>query len=303
LKIYLTNSNKKLVGAISILASAFLFYIATFFVKLGAPETSGDSIIYMAMRFWLGYLFILFWYSLIKKTSLKQMKVVNRKWLWHRAFWNMVAVMFFYLGVIYGSLTGANILNMTYPVFVAMLSIYLLNEKPDITTWFSVFFSVLGTFFVLWGNGDASGIIVRPGEIFGLFSGITAGISIVALRIIRITDTTEAALFYNFRLGSWCTFPFLIYYLINRGTGESLQSFYYPLLSGVSGILGQVALTYGFKFVTAVHGSILSASRLLFAVLIGWLFFRYEVNLYSVSGATVIFIANIMLVIRKKETA
>lgn len=286
-------------GAAAVLLSAFLFYLATFFVKSGAPATTSDSIIYLAARFWIGYFFMLIWYPVFKKVRIKNLETINTKWLWYRAFWNLVAVMFFYLGVIYGSLTGANILNMTYPVFVAILSIYFLNERPDITTWLGVLLSVAGAVFVLLSTTSAGTLTAKAGDIFGILSGITAGLAIVALRIIRITDSTDAALFYNFRLGFWVTLLPVLYCIFYTDLTKHPGNFTYPLLSGITGILGQVALTYGFKYITAVNGSILSATRLIFAVIIGWIFFRNEVNIFSVTGAALIFLANIVIVIKK----
>ena len=294
----------KLKGAVSVLLSAFLFYLATFFVKLGAPEKTEDSILYLAARFWIGYVFMHLWFPVIKKSKISAMSVVNVKWLWYRAFWNFVAVTFFYLSVMFGSLTGANILNMTYPLFVAFLSIYLLGERPDFATWVGVLLSVLGAILVLLSakSGLSASELINPahaGSLFGILSGLTAAMAIVALRIIRLTDSTEAALFYNFRLGFWFTLPPVVYYLFVTDLNHR-QSLLYPFLSGVTGILGQVFLTYGFKYVTAVFGSILSSARLIFAVLIGWIFFQSEINLYSISGALFIFLANLALVYKKK---
>ncbi|MDH4200554.1 MAG: DMT family transporter [Spirochaetia bacterium] len=293
-------------GIVSVLASALLFYLATFFVKLGlenSPHHSpADTVVYLAARFWIGYFFMELWFPLFRtkgKTRASKMPVVNRRWLWLRAFWNLVAVMFFYLGVIYGNVTAANILNMTYPVFVALLSVYFLNEKPGIITWVGVLFSVAGAIFVSINVG-ASSWKISTGDIFSLLSAVTAGIAIVALRIIRLTDTTEAALFYNFRLGFWGTLVPVIYFIIHRNIENYSGGWVYPLLSGITGILGQAALTYGFKFVTAVQGSILSAARLVFAVVIGWIFFQTEITVYSISGALFILLANIILSFKRK---
>lgn len=199
--------------------------------------------------------------------------------------------------MIYGGVTSANILNMTYPVFVALLSVYFLDEKADIATWLGVVLSVAGAIFVSI-NGNIWKI--SGGDIFSLLSAVTAGIAIVALRVIRLTDTTEAALFYNFRLGFWGTLVPIVFFIVHRDIENYHSGWIYPLLSGITGILGQVALTWGFKYITAVQGSILSATRLVFAALLGWIFFQKEITVFSISGAVLILLANIILALKKK---
>jgi drug/metabolite transporter (DMT)-like permease len=286
----------KLKGGLSILASAILFYLATFFVKLGNPAGALETLVYTASRFWIGYFAIIIWILTIQKTNPKKLKVVNRKWLWYRAFWNLIAVIFFYLGVTYGTVTGANIINMTYPVFVALFSIYILNEKSGPAAWLAILLSIIGSTMVSFNH---EGYHFSSGVFFAFLSAITAGIAIVALRKIRQTDSTEAALYFNFKLGFWVMLAPLFLYIYHGDYKESTDKFIFPVLSGLSGILGQAALTYGFKYVSAVHGSILSASRLVFAVILGWMFFHTEISIYSVTGAVLILMANILFSFKK----
>lgn len=286
---------KKLKGILAVLTSALLFYLATFFVKLGGAKTTADSILFLAARFWLGYWMLLLWYRLVKKVRITDLKVVNRKWLWYRAFWNTVAVVFFYLAVVFGSVTNANILNMTYPVFVALFSIYLLREKTGFFSWTGILLSVAGAVLVSVNPKEEFLIFSARGDLLALMSAITAGIAIVALKIIRHTDSTDSALFYNFRLGFWVSIVPVIYFLYASTTFSSFTALGFAILSGLSGVFGQAALTYGFRFVSAVEGSILSSTRLIFAVMIGYVFLQKEVTMYNLSGAFLIMAANFIL--------
>ena len=302
LKTTLNNRSPKLNlnitrGATSIIASAFVFYMATFFVRMGFNHEETPVIIYVSARFILGYFLLLAWFK-IRKIDIHSVKVNSKLWLWQRAIWNIIAVVFFYLGVTYGTVTGANILNMTYPAFVAFLSMIFLGEAMKLQSWFGLTFSLIGAFFISY-----NGLYYTPetGDLFGLLSGITAGVAITALRKIRLTDSVDIALFYVFRLGAWITGIPAIYLLSKHPDYITPNTTLFILLSALCGILGQVLLTYGYKFVRAVEGSIYSSSRLLFALAIGYYFWQKELYIQSFIGAALIFAANVLLSLNGKK--
>ncbi len=68
------------------------------------------------------------------------------------------------------------------------------------------------------------------------------------------------------------------------------------------GIFGQYLLTYGFLFVTAVEGSIISSSRIFIAALFGPLLVGDPaLTLIGWCGALLIFSANSVLAYRKSQ--
>ncbi|MES0488525.1 MAG: DMT family transporter [Leptospirales bacterium] len=277
-------------GPGSILFSAFLFYMATFMVRVGFDASDMPTIVFLSSRFLLGYILLLVWFR-IKQTKVSKFVAVNKKWLWHRAVWNLIAVFFFYLGVIYGTVTGANILNMTYPAFVALFSIWIFSTRLTKADFTGILLALTGAFFISY-NGEY--FLPEKGDLFGLLSAITAGVAIVALKITRETDTTDVILFYTFRLGAWLTILPVIYILWQTPTYIRWDVLYYTGTSALFGIFGQIFLTYGYRFVKAVEGSIYSASRLLFALLMGLLFWQKDIYLQSIIGAILILLANLV---------
>jgi drug/metabolite transporter (DMT)-like permease len=66
------------------------------------------------------------------------------------------------------------------------------------------------------------------------------------------------------------------------------------------GVGGQYLLTLGFRYVTAVEGSIISSSRILLAAICGPLIaMDPALNVYGWIGALLIFGANVILAIRR----
>ncbi len=80
----------------------------------------------------------------------------------------------------------------------------------------------------------------------------------------------------------------------------SRQAFIYLAACSALGIGGQYLLTVGFRYVTAVEGSIISSSRILLAAICGPLIaMDPALNMYGWIGALLIFSANVILAIRK----
>jgi drug/metabolite transporter (DMT)-like permease len=74
---------------------------------------------------------------------------------------------------------------------------------------------------------------------------------------------------------------------------------FFLLSCSVAGVLGQYLLTYGFLYVTAVNGSIISSSRILLAALLGPLLVADpQLTFGGWCGALLIFVANVILAIR-----
>ena len=76
----------------------------------------------------------------------------------------------------------------------------------------------------------------------------------------------------------------------------------YLVLCGAFGIAGQYLITFGFRYVTAVEGSILSSTRILMAAFAGPLIaFDPALTARGWSGAMLIFSANAYLALRKQD--
>lgn len=280
-------NRKTLTGILLILYSALAFYGATAVIKIGSNRAGIPVLLFVASRFWAGYLLLQVFFPG------KPMVPVNRKWLWMRASFNTAAVFFFFLGVSTGTVTGANLLNMTYPAFVALFAPFMIREKSGWADITGIIMAVTGAWLVSTGGRS---LVLAPGDFYGLVSGILAGVAIVSLRQIRKTDSTRVILLYNFRLGSWLILPAVLYYVFTAAEIFTVPEIWlYITASAVIGFSGQITLTYGFRYVSAVEGSVLSSSRILIALIAGFMFFDEQLTAVAVAGAVLIFIANVLI--------
>ncbi len=273
--------------------SAFLFYFATVMVHQGIKiSTDSDAFLYAFYRYYFGSVLFLF-LVLFKKIPLKLQIPFS---ILSRGVFNSIAVILFYFSVELGETNRANVLNMTYPVFVALISGPLLKEYPDKNTWFSLLLSFVGMslFFIEPLTKLLHQIIFA--DFLGLSSGILASLAIVALRSSAKKYSSELILFWMFFIGVVITLPFTYrkIFLLDK------FDFFYLLASSVMGVLGQWFLTISYKFLDATKGSIFSSFRILIALFYGALVLKESINLYSILGGILVFISNVFLSLRKK---
>jgi drug/metabolite transporter (DMT)-like permease len=95
-----------------------------------------------------------------------------------------------------------------------------------------------------------------------------------------------------FGLGVLCILPFLQDALYLPGPMDLV----FLLACSIAGILGQYLLTYGFLYVTAVEGAVISSSRILIAAFLGpFLVADPSLTAAGWLGAILLFAANVAL--------
>jgi len=279
-----------ILGCLSILASAVFFYISTVFIRWAKAEVTLDASFFVFFRFLMGF-FVIGGILILQRRPLKPRRY---DLLIGRTVFNCIAVFCFYRAVTATSLAEANILNMTYPIFLAVVSWFILKEQRDVIAILMVVIAFAG----IW-------LILSPGRIapnfqnlWGLASGITASLAILYLNMSRQHHDTETILFYMFGLGSILIFS--LFY--DRIFWPDLLEFKYLFLCAAFGVGGQYLLTIGFRYVTAVEGAILSSSRILMAAVLGpWIALDSPLEVAGWVGAMLIFIANVVLAFRKTK--
>lgn len=276
------------IGWLAVFGSAFFFYLATLIIRWAGAYVEISSAYFVFSRFLLGFI-------VVSTTIIIQRQRLHPKkyhYLIGRTVANTVAVFCFYKAVEVGSVAEANILNMTYPLFVALFSWFFLKNQRDVLSLLIVGVAFAGIWMVL-SPGD---IKLRWENLWGLGSGITAAAAIIYLNISRRYHDSQTILFFLFGLGM---ILMLIFFHETIFLPNSTELFF--LLScSAAGVLGQYLLTYGFLYVTAVNGSIISSSRILLAALLGPLLVADpHLTLVGWLGALLIFAANAALALRR----
>lgn len=120
----MTKPTSKYLGGLAIFASAFGFYLSTVVIRWSQAKVMISSSYFVFARFMLGFLVVCSVMAYRRHPPLPH----HYHQLIGRTVANCVAVYCFYKFVKHTSVAEANILNMTYPVFVALLGPLVAGE-------------------------------------------------------------------------------------------------------------------------------------------------------------------------------
>lgn len=251
------SQKARLWGDVAIFVSAFFFYLSTAVVRWGEGRVAIDAAYYVFARFFLGILTV----AAVMAAGRTGLKIRSLHLLLGRAVFNCIAVYCFYKAVALTTVAQGNILNMTFPIFVALFSWFFLKKQRELTATLMVAVAFVGVWLVLAPDITT----FQTGSLWGLASGVTAAVAILYLNLSRRDHDTHTILFFMFGFGTVAIYAVYHRHIFIPGPLELL---FLVLCAGL-GVIGQYLLTVGFRYVSAVEGSIVSCVRILMAALLG----------------------------------
>jgi len=274
-----------------LLLAEFCFASATVFAKFVTESSTIPAIEITFFRFLFG---IIFAYTLLRKSK-ASMVPNNKKFVIWRGILNTIAVILFFTAVKYTTVTNANMLNMTYPIFIFLFMPFFATEKIKPIQILYLVISIIGVYLVIQPNFNH----LLYGDLIGLLSGIVGGVSVITLRKAREKDSTVVIIFYLMIIGTIINGILLLAVFQMPNLVQSA----YIILSALLGLGGQIFITSGYKYIEANKGSIISSSRIIFAVILGVLFFNDRLNLELVIGGIFILFSVVQLTLSERKLA
>ena len=280
---------KTTLGCLAVFASAFCFYMSTVVIKWSAMAGLLISTsMFTLARFGFGFIVV----CIVISLGCHKIRVVRKRFLVGRALLNTLAVFCFFKGVAQTSVAQANILNMTFPLFIALFSWFFFKSQRDFGTVVIVLVAFAGVFMILMPADTHFSL----GALWGLASGITAAFAIIILNLARQDHDTLTILFFMFGLGGLVVFCLFFHEMQIPNTQELVSLFWCSAFA----IAGQFLLTQGFKYVTAIEGGIIASTRIFLAAILGpFLVMDPTLPLAGWIGAFLIFTGNVLLTIKK----
>ena len=283
------TDRKSILGYLAVFASAFCFYMSTVVIKWSAM--AGLHIrtsMYTLARFSLGFVVV----CIVISLGSHKIRVVKKRFLVGRALLNTLAVFCFFKAVSLTSVAQANILNMTFPLFIALFSWIFFKSQRDLGTVIIVLVAFAGVFMILMPADTHFSL----GALWGLASGITAAFAIIVLNMARQDHDTLTILFFMFGLGWIVVFSLFFHEMQIPDTHELVYLFWCSAIA----IAGQVLLTQGFKYVTAIEGGIIASTRIFLAAILGpFLVMDPALSFAGWVGTFLIFAGNALLTVKK----
>ena len=216
-------------------------------------------------------------------------RIVIRRpgWLVARGITGALAILFYFLSLsaAVGSgattLTNSVLLGNSYFVFAPLFGALLIRERLRRISLVPVLAALVGIYLVV--NPTFGGI--RTGDLYGLGSGIMAGLAIVTVRELRRTEPATVVFF------SLCSFGIIIAGVtlaVQRPV--ALDGVGWAILAGMAATstAAQLILTHAFRYVRAGEGSLIAMTTVIYSSLAGILLFHEPFTARFAAGAALV---------------
>ena len=263
-------------GILFIILAGFFFASMSFFVRL-----SGD-LPTMEKAFFRNAVAVLVATFMLARTK-EGFHVQKGSWpdLLMRSFFGTVGLICNFYAVDHMNIADANILNKLSPFFAILMSYFILKEKANKVEWACVVVAFIGAVFVVKPAFNMQFV----NALIGVAGGLGAGIAYTFVRKLGKKGERGPMIVMVFSAFSClCTLPFLIAEFQPMKTEQLLCL----LLAGVSATGGQIFITKAYTKAPAKEISVFDYTQVLFAALLGFVFFGQIPDWMSLVGYLVI---------------
>lgn len=263
-------------GILFIILAGFFFASMSFFVRL-----SGD-LPTMEKAFFRNAVAVLVAAFMLARTK-EGFHVQKGSWpdLLMRSFCGTVGLICNFYAVDHMNIADANILNKLSPFFAILMSYFILKEKANKVEWACVVVAFIGAVFVVKPAFNMQFV----NAMIGVMGGLGAGIAYTFVRKLGKKGERGPIIVMVFSTFSClCTLPFLTVEFQPMNAVQLLCL----LMAGVSAAGGQIFITKAYTKAPAKEISVFDYTQVLFAALLGFVFFGQIPDWMSLVGYLII---------------
>lgn len=159
------------------------------------------------------------------------------------------SLLFFFIAIARLDLGTATALCYTYPVFASILSAIFLREPVTMKGWIAIIAAWIGMAIMVGFRPS-----IGSGELYGILSGVLAGVAIHTVRALRKEgESLSAILFSFFLIGCAVALPGAFDESRTLGLGSPATAALVAV--GMTATVGQAALTLGYRVLPTRIGS------------------------------------------------
>lgn len=268
--------NKKTQGILCIIGAAFFFSFMSLFVRLSGDVPLMQKMFFRNFVAGLAALFLL-----IKEGG--GFKPLKTSWfgIIMRAAFGTLGIICNFYAISKIGLADANMLNKMSPFFAMALSVVIVREKASLLDWLAVTIALIGSMFIIKPSFDMNMVY----GLFGLAGGFGAGMAYTYVRKLgKSGERAPIIVFYFSVFSCLAATPFLIFDFHPM----SAEQWIFLLLAGVSAAGGQLTITKAYSLAPAKEISVFDYTQLIFATLLGVIFFGEMPDAYSFIGYAII---------------
>ncbi len=279
-------------GILLMMAAVSLFTVMQAFIKAVDRIPAGEAVFFRSV---LSIPIILGWLVLIGKV---REGVSVSSWQSHavRAIAGTCAMGLGFAGLRYLPLPEATAIRFITPVIIVVLAALILGERFRMIRLAAVLMGLAGVVLISYPNftGGDDGAAFGVGLV--LCSAALAALAQVFVKRMAATDDPTAIVFW-FALTATALSLFSIPFGWVWPMG---WEWVWLIGAGVVGSFGQLLVTSSYRFADAGVLAPFSYVSMLWAVLIGWIWFGDIPTLWVISGSSMIIAAGVVIVLRER---
>ncbi len=263
-------------GILHILLAAFFFSLMTLTLRLAGDLPT------MEKAFFRNFVALIISIIMLSKSK-EKFHILKQSYphIFLRSLFGTLGLIANFWAIDRLGLADANMLNKMSPFFAMLMSVFILQEKPDKVEWFTLIIAFLGSILIV---KPSLGLASLP-ALVGLFGGFCAGTAYTFLRSVTRRGERGPIVIMCFSLFSTlATLPFM---LLNWHP-MTLKQLLLMLLSGTCAMGGQLNITAAYTYAPAAEISVYDYSQVIFAAILGLIFFGELPDILSFAGYAVI---------------
>ena len=274
-------------GALCALGASLMMALMGGAVRMASTEIPNEMVVFLRNAF--GLLALWPW---IRRVGLSGL--ATDQWRGHllRSLTGLSAMYCGFYAIARLDLAQAVLLNFSAPLYIAPIAWLWLGEAITGRLMLSALIGFAGV-----------ALILKPGTApfstdaaIGAFSGLLAAIAMVSLRSMAPSEPPVRAVVYFSAIGTVVSAVPLIW----AWETPAPVTLLIMAAAGIFATLGQILLTTGYLLAPAARVAPYTYSTVIFAALIGWIFWHEVPDLMSTAGALLVCLAGILAVARPK---
>lgn len=183
----------------------------------------------------------------------------------------------------------------TAPMIVVLLASQVLNERIGILGWLAVVMGFTGVLLVVRPGSGLNGL----GILFAFLVAVIGAIYQLLSRVLASTERASAMLFYGALIGSivfGIAFPFFW-----EDRTPTLLEIGLFIFMGAAGGIGHYFFTLAYRHAPASLLAPVTYLQLVWAVLLGWLFFNTTPDGLSILGMGIVAVSGLMIALKSRR--
>lgn len=280
--------NQKNKGILCIMLSAFCFALMNIFVRMSGDLPSVEK------SFFRNFVAMIFAAGILVKNRIPlQIGKGNYLPMLGRVSFGTIGILGNFYAVDHLLVADASMLNKLSPFFAIVFSILILKEVPKRYQVGCLVMAMVGCLFVVkpgFASTDMTGMLA------GICGGMSAGAAYTLVRLLGSRGVKGPVTVFCFSCFSCLvTLPLILLFYHAPMSTEQVLSL---LGAGLAAAGGQFSITAAYTYAPAKEISIFDYTQIIFATIMGFLFFRQVPDAYSFIGYAIICGASVIMFLK-----